>query len=209
MAPHMAPRWNKDAEGTGPAKLALASSQTTSPVGIFHVWNSSFEDPTTRPPALWSGPMDVATDSTPLWARIREASRARAPDSPSRARAGTARTARPDEEAIDCRCGLSGLGRRTDRQSVLGAWFAKVIGIFTDLRVLLRALGFPRPGGASCESKKNTSKPIAFEVSSKRRKGYPSETHVRRGDRVVGGTKELIEKLGRNDPCPCGSGRRF
>ncbi|MCA0270125.1 MAG: SEC-C domain-containing protein [Bacteroidetes bacterium] len=23
------------------------------------------------------------------------------------------------------------------------------------------------------------------------------------------GTKELAEKLGRNDPCPCGSGRRF
>jgi len=35
-----------------------------------------------------------------------------------------------------------------------------------------------------------------------RRKGFPSETHVKRGDRVVGGTKELIEKLGRNDPCP-------
>ncbi len=74
----------------------------------------------------------------------------------------------------------------------------------------------PRPripeaflGGASCESEKNTSKPIAFEVSSKRRKGFPSETHVGRGDRVVGGTKELIEKLGRNDPCPCGSGSRF
>lgn len=65
------------------------------------------------------------------------------------------------------------------------------------------------PGGASCESRKNTSKPIAFEVSSKRRKGFPSETHVKRGDRVVGGSKELIEKLGRNDPCPCGSGRRF
>jgi hypothetical protein len=64
-------------------------------------------------------------------------------------------------------------------------------------------------GGASCESKTNTSKPIAFEVSSKRRKGFPSETHVKRGDRVVGGRKELIEKLGRNDPCPCGSGRRF
>jgi uncharacterized protein YecA (UPF0149 family) len=58
-------------------------------------------------------------------------------------------------------------------------------------------------------NKKNTSKPIAFEVSSKRRKGFPSETHVKRGDRVVGGTKELFEKLGRNDPCPCGSGRRF
>jgi len=26
---------------------------------------------------------------------------------------------------------------------------------------------------------------------------------------VHGGEKELIEKLGNNDPCPCGSGRRF
>ncbi|MCB1607000.1 MAG: SEC-C domain-containing protein [Xanthomonadales bacterium] len=26
---------------------------------------------------------------------------------------------------------------------------------------------------------------------------------------MVGGFKELIEKLGRKDPCPCGSGRRF
>jgi len=32
---------------------------------------------------------------------------------------------------------------------------------------------------------------------------------VQRGDRVVHGDKELIEKLGRNDPCPCGSTRRF
>ena len=32
---------------------------------------------------------------------------------------------------------------------------------------------------------------------------------MRRGDRVVHGDKELIEKLGRNDLCPCGSGRRF
>lgn len=49
----------------------------------------------------------------------------------------------------------------------------------------------------------------AFERTSKRRKGYPSETRVRRGIRVVHGDKELIEKLGRNDLCPCGSGRRF
>lgn len=49
----------------------------------------------------------------------------------------------------------------------------------------------------------------AFEVTSKRRKGFPSETGVKRGDRVVGGVKELIEKLGRNDPCPCGSARSF
>jgi len=49
----------------------------------------------------------------------------------------------------------------------------------------------------------------AFEVTSKRRRGFPSETGVKRGDRVVRGTKELIEKLGRNDPCPCGSARSF
>jgi hypothetical protein len=46
-------------------------------------------------------------------------------------------------------------------------------------------------------------------VSSKRRKGYPSEARVKRGVRIVHGDKELLEKLGRNDPCPCGSGRRF
>jgi hypothetical protein len=32
---------------------------------------------------------------------------------------------------------------------------------------------------------------------------------VKRGDRIVGGTKELVEKLGRNDPCPCGAARPF
>ncbi len=46
-----------------------------------------------------------------------------------------------------------------------------------------------------------------FEITSKRRKGFPSETQVKRGVRVVHGDKELHEKLGRNDPCPCGSGR--
>lgn len=44
---------------------------------------------------------------------------------------------------------------------------------------------------------------------SKRRKGYPSETNVKRGNRIVHGNKMLLEKLGRNDPCICGSGRRF
>ena len=45
---------------------------------------------------------------------------------------------------------------------------------------------------------------------SKRRRGFPSETHVKRGVRSVkGGEKELQERLGNNDPCPCGSGRRF
>jgi hypothetical protein len=57
----------------------------------------------------------------------------------------------------------------------------------------------------------NTSTKInhAFEIMSKRRKGFPSETRVKRGVRVVHGDKELREKLGRNDPCPCGSGHRF
>jgi len=44
---------------------------------------------------------------------------------------------------------------------------------------------------------------------SKRRKGFPSETRVKRGVRVVHGGKELDERLGRNDLCPCRSGRRF
>ena len=48
-----------------------------------------------------------------------------------------------------------------------------------------------------------------FEPTSKRRKGFPSETQVKRGHRVVGDGKDLVEKLGRNDPCPCGSTRRF
>jgi uncharacterized protein YecA (UPF0149 family) len=48
-----------------------------------------------------------------------------------------------------------------------------------------------------------------FEITRKRRKGFPSETQVKRGPRVVHGDKELREKLGRNDLCPCGSGRSF
>ena len=48
-----------------------------------------------------------------------------------------------------------------------------------------------------------------FEITSKRRKGFPSETRAKRGVRIVHGFKELSEKLGRNDPCPCGSGRNF
>jgi len=44
---------------------------------------------------------------------------------------------------------------------------------------------------------------------SKRRKGYPSETRVKQGIQVVHGDKELSEKLGREDLCPCSSGRKF
>ncbi|MBW9117804.1 SEC-C domain-containing protein [Rhizobium cauense] len=55
----------------------------------------------------------------------------------------------------------------------------------------------------------NTSPTSAFEVTSKRRKSYPSETHVKTGQQFVHGDIELIEKLGRNDPCPCGSRSRF
>ena len=49
-----------------------------------------------------------------------------------------------------------------------------------------------------------------FELMSKRRRGFPSERAVKRGDRSVrGGEKELLERLGDDDLCPCGSGRRF
>ena len=49
----------------------------------------------------------------------------------------------------------------------------------------------------------------SFEITSKRRRGFPSETQVKKGLRIVHGDKELVEKLGRNDLCPCGSGNRF
>lgn len=39
----------------------------------------------------------------------------------------------------------------------------------------------------------------------KRRRGFPSETNVKRGTQIVHGDKVLEEKLWRNDLCPCGS----
>lgn len=50
---------------------------------------------------------------------------------------------------------------------------------------------------------------VSFHGHEQRRKGFPPETGVKRGDRVVGGAKDLVEKLGRNDPYPCGSARSF
>src|SRR6266536_6449840 len=58
-----------------------------------------------------------------------------------------------------------------------------------------------RAGGILWQTTSTPTSP--FTPSSKRRKGFPSETHVKRGLRVVHAEKELIEKLGRNDPCPC------
>jgi uncharacterized protein YecA (UPF0149 family) len=43
----------------------------------------------------------------------------------------------------------------------------------------------------------------------KRRRGFPSETKVKRGERIVHGDKQLVEKLGRRDLCPCESGKLF
>ncbi|MGP1347424.1 MAG: SEC-C metal-binding domain-containing protein [Phycisphaerales bacterium] len=83
----------------------------------------------------------------------------------------------------------------------------------------------PTTGGAPCTSTTTTTPTqttphsttrtrttTAFEATSKRRKGFPSETSVKRGHRAITtahGQKELLEKLGRNDLCPCGSGQRF
>lgn len=44
---------------------------------------------------------------------------------------------------------------------------------------------------------------------SKRRRGFPSESRVKIGDRIVHSDKLLEEKLGRNDLCLCGSGKLF
>jgi len=57
-----------------------------------------------------------------------------------------------------------------------------------------------------------STKWIPFERTSKRKRGFPSETNVKRGDRGVlteSGFKEFVERLGRKDLCPCGSGKRF
>jgi uncharacterized protein YecA (UPF0149 family) len=67
----------------------------------------------------------------------------------------------------------------------------------------------PKQGGALCQGDNNSTNNAFPEKTSKRRRGFPSETKVKRGMRFVHGDKELIEKLGRNDLCPCGSGRRF
>jgi len=56
----------------------------------------------------------------------------------------------------------------------------------------------------SCQNITHMKTYLAFEVTSKRRKGFPSETRVKRGMRTIrGGEVELNEKLGRNDLCPC------
>src|SRR3954467_15360587 len=60
-------------------------------------------------------------------------------------------------------------------------------------------------GGVPCGPASSPRSPTAFEPMRKRRRGFPSESRVRRGDRVVHGDKELTEKLGRDDLCPCGS----
>jgi uncharacterized protein YecA (UPF0149 family) len=63
-------------------------------------------------------------------------------------------------------------------------------------------------GGAPCATTISTTA-YFFETMSKRRKGFPSETKVKRGVRKVHGDKLLEEKLGRNDLCPCGSRKQF
>jgi uncharacterized protein YchJ len=79
---------------------------------------------------------------------------------------------------------------------------------------LLAARRVPAPGHFLSErtvhhATRPERRAVFFEPMSKRRLGFPSETHVKRGVQVVHGDKELSEKLGRNDPCPCGSGKRF
>jgi hypothetical protein len=57
-------------------------------------------------------------------------------------------------------------------------------------------------GGVSCASIAISKTSPAFSISRKRRKSFPSETHVKSGQRVVHRDVELTEKLGRNDLCP-------
>lgn len=82
-------------------------------------------------------------------------------------------------------------------------------------RVALVCSGNLSPeGGVPCADILNSKTTTPFnaprnDVMSKRRRGFPSETHVKVGVRIVHGGKLLSEKLGRNDLCPCNSGLRF
>jgi len=60
----------------------------------------------------------------------------------------------------------------------------------------------PTDGGVSCDGKTISTTSRAFEVSRKRRRGYPSETRVGRGDRVVHGDKELLREAPAATPLP-------
>ena len=50
---------------------------------------------------------------------------------------------------------------------------------------------------------------IFDERMSKRRRGYPSEIHVRIGGGETRLGEAFVERLGRKDPWPCGSGNSF
>jgi uncharacterized protein YecA (UPF0149 family) len=46
-------------------------------------------------------------------------------------------------------------------------------------------------------------------MSSGNEERLPIETKVKHGVRTIHGVKLLEKKLGRNEVCPCGSGKRF
>jgi hypothetical protein len=72
----------------------------------------------------------------------------------------------------------------------------------------LLAVAINNVGRNLTRAKNYLAKSPAFERISKRRKGFLLEKQVR-GDHQVHGNKDLIEKLGRNELYPCGSGLRF
>ncbi len=82
----IAPRWFCERMGTGRGKYQREATARSSP------------------PRIWSDcPMDGATQARAVRPRSREASWARAPNSPWEGEGRDARTARPDEEGISGR----------------------------------------------------------------------------------------------------------
>ena len=53
----------------------------------------------------------------------------------------------------------------------------------------------PNQEASSWQHRITSTTSTPFERTSKRRKGYPSETQVKRGRQIVHGDKELIESL--------------
>jgi predicted enzyme related to lactoylglutathione lyase len=88
-----------------------------------------------------------------------------------------------------------------------GAAGARIVAGLTDHPWGLRDFVIEIPGGHRLALGERITQP---RLCRQEPPGVPSsESRVKRGDRIVGIDTELLEKLGRNDPGPCGAGRRF
>ena len=95
---------------------------------------------------------------------------------------------------------------RTARACIVPTHFLTKLLVAVNQPLAPLNVGFAQgtPGVACSSAQKELSDSRSSDAG-----GSLSEAHVKWGKRLVHGDKELCEKMGRNDPCPCRSGRRF